>query len=184
MKDQIKFSIVTTLQVTAMCFISTLLYIVTDVVIGDNYSYYIAINPFSSGLLHANFNHLLCNVFAIFVTLNMRCNRFYTFEKIFWVTSLIAILYLPIIIIEPGFAAIGISGSCYFLLMRGLGSMKRIKIIAYFLIAAIIIGEFLRLGDNDRIAHAVHIIGSMLGLVSLYPYRLRFVHEKIYEIIS
>jgi membrane associated rhomboid family serine protease len=184
MKDQIRFSIVTTSQVTLMCLVSIVLYLATDVILSGDYSYYIAINPFTSGLLHANFNHLLSNIFIIFITLNMRCNRFYTVEKIFWVTSLIAILYLPIIIIEPEFSAIGISGTCYFLLMRGLGSTRKVKILAYFLIAVILTSEFLKLGNNDRIAHAVHIIGSILGLISLYPYGLKFINEKIYEIIS
>ena len=49
---------------------------------------------------------------------------------------------------------------------------------------SILIGEIIRIGDNDTIAHFVHVIGSILGIVSLYPGRLKFLHEKIYEIIS
>jgi membrane associated rhomboid family serine protease len=184
MQDQIKFSIITAVQVTAMCLLSTLIYIIIDITLGENYSYYFCINPLTSGLLHANFRHLMWNIFGIFISLNMRCNRFYTFEKIFWVTSLIAILYLPIIIMNSDFAAIGISGTCYFLLMRGIGSFRKFKPLMYFIISSIIISELARLGDDDKIAHAVHIIGSLLGLISLYPGKLKFIHEKIYEIIS
>jgi len=184
MVDQIKFSIITTLQVAAMCLLSTLLYILIEVILGSTYSYYFAINPFTSGLLHSNFDHLIWNIFGIFISLNMRCNRFYTFEKIFWVTSLIAILYFPIVLINSEFAAIGISGTCYFLIMRGAGSFKKFKILWYFMISSILIGDLMKIGDNDTIAHSVHLIGSILGIVSLYPGKLKFLHEKIYEIIS
>jgi hypothetical protein len=114
----------------------------------------------------------------------MRCNRFYTYERIFWITSLIALLYLPIILIDSRFASIGISGTCYFLLARGLLSLKRLKLVGYFIISSIIIAEFAGLGGNDEIAHTVHIIGAILGILSLPKFRLNFIHEKIYEIIG
>ena len=184
MNDQIKFSIVTTFQVILMCLSASFIFIVIDITLENPYSYIFAINPFTSGLIHSNFDHLIWNIFSIFICLNIKCNRFYTFEKIFRITSLIAILYLPIILIDYEFAAIGISGTCYFLLIRGLISIKKLRYLTYFIAASIIISEFIELGDNDRIAHAVHLIGSILGLMSLYPGRLKIVHEKIYEIIS
>jgi hypothetical protein len=184
MEDQIKFSIVTTVQIASICLLTTLFYIVIEIIFGDKCAYYFAINPFTSGLLHSNFNHLFWNIFGIFVSLNMRCNRFYTYERIFWITSLIALLYLPIILIDSGFASIGISGTCYFLLARGLLSLKRLKLVGYFIISSIIIAEFAGLGGNDEIAHTVHIIGAILGILSLPKFRLNFIHEKIYEIIG
>lgn len=184
MKDQIKFSIVTTLQVTAICLLLTLLYITICILLGDISGYYFSINPFASGLIHSNFNHLSWNMFGIFISLNIRCNRFYTCEKIFWITSLISLIYLPAILLHYNLPSIGISGTCYFLLVRGLGSVKKLKPLSYFFIAMILISEFSRLSDNDGISHPVHIIGSLLGLISLYPGKIKFIHEKIYEIIG
>jgi len=184
--DQIKFAILTTLKLTVICLAVTILYLAIGIFLGENYSYYFAINPFTSGLIHSGFSHLEWNIFGIFISLNMACNRHYTTEKIFWITSLIAIIYLPLIIIDSEFASVGISGTCYFLLIRGLGSQSRkaIKIFCYFLLSNIIIKEALEIGNTDKIAHSVHFIGSILGLISLYPYRLKFLHDKIYEIIS
>lgn len=184
MRDQIKFSMLTTLKVTGMCLLSTLLYIIINIAIGDNVGYYFVINPLTSGLIHANFNHVLWNMFGIFISLNAGCNRFYTPDKIFWITSLISSLYLPVVLLDPNFASVGISGTCYFLLMRGLGSVQKLKPLSYFFISTILISEFLRLGKNDNISHTIHIIGSLLGLISLYPNGIKFIHKKIYEIIS
>ena len=184
MNDQIKFSTITTLKVTGVCLLSTFIYIIINIAIGDNMGYYFVINPFTSGLIHANFNHILCNMFGIFVSLNARCNRFYTLDKIFWITSLISLIYLPIVLLDQDFASVGISGTCYFLLMRGLGSVQKLKPLSYFFISTILIAGFLKLGENDKISHSVHIIGSLLGLISLYPNGIKFIHKKIYEIIS
>jgi hypothetical protein len=63
-------------------------------------------------------------------------------------------------------------------------SLKRLKLVGYFIISSIIIIEFTRLGENDEIAHAVHIIGAILGMLSLPKFKLNFIHEKIYEIIG
>lgn len=189
MYNQIKFSIITTLQVTLMCFSSYILYIIIDIILGDEFAYYFAINPFMSGLLHANSDHLIWNMLGIFISLNMYGNRFYTFEKIFWITTLLSTIYLPVALIFPDLTTIGISGTCYFLLTRGMffrghAPIKRTRIPAYFLISLIIISELIKIGENDHISHTVHLLGCALGIISLYPNKLKIIHEKIYEIIS
>jgi membrane associated rhomboid family serine protease len=179
-----KFSSITTMQVAAMCIASILLYIITDLFIGDTYSYYFSINPFISGLLHSNIEHLLNNLLIIFLCLNVKINRFYTFEKIFWITSLISILHLPVIIINNEFAAIGISGTCYFLLARSICSVNRFKWLGYVLTSLILYIEFICTFQDDTISHSMHIIGLIFGIISLYTGKIGCIHEKIYEIIS
>ncbi len=184
MIDRIKFSSITTLQVSAMCISSILLYIIIDIFMGDTYSYYFSINPLISGLLHSNLEHLLNNLFIIFLCLNVKINRFYTFEKIFWVTSLISILHLPVILINNEFTAIGISGTCYFLLARLISSIRRFKWLGYVLVSIILSIEFIGIFQDDTISHSMHIIGLILGIISLYPGKIGCIHQKIYEIIS
>jgi membrane associated rhomboid family serine protease len=119
----------------------------------------------------------------------MYSNRFYTFEKIFWITALISAIYLPVALVYQDLATIGISGTCYFLLVRGIffrgrKPIKRTRILAYLLISLIILSEIIRIGENDHISHSVHLLGCVLGIISLYPNKLKIIHEKIYEIIS
>lgn len=184
MIDRIKFSSITTLQVALMCIASILLYIIIDLFMGGTYSYYFSINPLISGLLHSNLAHLLSNLLIIFLCLNVKINRFYTFEKIFWITSLISILHLPVIIIDNEFTAIGISGTCYFLLARSICSIRRFKWIGYVLVSIISFAEFIGIFQDDTISHSMHIIGLIFGIISLYPGKIGWIHQKIYEIIS
>jgi len=184
MIDRIKFSTITTLQTAVMCLASIFLYIIIDLFMSDTYSYYFSINPFISGLLHSDANHLLGNLLIIFLCLNAKINRFYTFEKIFWVTSLISILHLPVIIISTEFTAIGISGTCYFLLARVICSINRFKWLCYILASLILSAEFVGIFYDDTISHSIHIIGFIFGIISLRPGKIRWIHEKIYEIIS
>lgn len=184
MIDKIKFSTVTTLQTAVMCLGASFLYIIIDLFMGDTYSYYFSINPFIGGLLHSNADHLISNLLIIFLCLNIKINRFYTFEKIFWVTSLISLSHIPVILINSEFTAIGISGTCYFLLARVICSINRFKPLAYILMSLIIYVEIIGTFCEDTVSHSIHIIGCIFGVISLYPGKIKWIHEKIYEIIS
>jgi len=134
---------------------------------GDSFAEKVMMIPFISGFIHAGFDHLALNLIMMFALLLPAVNRDYDIKRIFWLTFLISTLYLPLVILGLCPAAVGISGTAYFLLARYLWSRERYSTAAKIFLVILIIGEIGSMQDTPDIAHLVHFIGAVLGLVSL-----------------
>jgi hypothetical protein len=77
-------------------------------------------------------------------------------------------LYLPITLLGYSLPAIGISGLCYFLIVRVLLTWKVKYNISVILFGMLTISEIYGLFElKDDIAHGVHLIGIGLGVYSI-----------------
>ena len=145
------------------------------VIFGDNRSDLMMMNPLLSGYLHKEWQHFFFNMGILLLALLPGVNRYYSPLKIFYITTIISLLYLPIEALGFTKVAIGISGTCYFLISRYLLSLEnkaRLGMLGIVLLACI---ETWGLsGSPDGAAHGVHLIGMFLGFISL-----RYNHVKI-----
>jgi membrane associated rhomboid family serine protease len=140
--------------------------------------------PFFSGFAHAGYGHVFSNLIVIFFCLLANINKFYTIEKIFWITTLLSTIFLIPVLIGITDPIIGISGTCFFLMTRFFLSVKRNIKISQFFIFMLIYIETIHAGNDDQISHSMHIAGFILGWISLHPYKFQLVPRFIYDIIS
>ena len=166
-----------TTGITILCCGAATVFIFLQVLIfGINSSNFIMMNPFLSGYLHLSIEHFLLNMGILLLALLPEVNRYYSPLKIFYITTIISLLYLPIEALGFTEVAIGISGTCYFLISRYLLSLDnkaRLGMLGIVLLACI---ETWGLsGSPDGAAHGVHLIGIFLGLVSLRYNRLKIL---------
>ena len=170
MKDNMKFSLKITGQVTLLCLAAFLVFGIQIAVVGSGKEQMLMMNPFISGFLHAGVTHFLLNIVLIFLAMLAPINRSYNIEKIFWITTLLSILYLPVPLSGATLPAIGISGTCYFFLARYFFTWKNrhklgVSIILLFAFAELVAIPHL----EDNTAHGVHLMGIPLGYLSLSP---------------
>lgn len=159
LKGSIKDSLLTTTKTAFYClFVSTLFYFTESKLLIKL--------PITSGYLHSGGYHYLSNIVFIFLFLIPEINSGYRKStKIFLVTSLIYLLYFPLPLLGIIQFAIGMSGTCFFLISRFFFSLNR---IGKFIVAYLIISEvYSSLFEIDSISHTVHIIGISLGIFSL-----------------
>jgi len=128
----------------------------------------VSMNPFISGFMHASLSHIGLNSFVLFFILLAPINTGYDIKKLFIVTTIISLIYLPIAVLGLTKAAVGLSGTCYFLLARYFFSWKRYKILGYASILFLGFAEGLALTTHDGEAHGVHLIGIVLGFITLH----------------
>ena len=184
-KDYIKKSAKIT-GLVLLGFIGSLIYLGVSVLIfGQESVKFFSNNPFVSGFLHGGLEHIGFNLLAIFLLLLPLVNSKYNFEKIFWITFFISLIYLPLSIFGIMPYAIGISGTCCFLASRYFLTWEKHKNIGIALLAIIAIPDLLNLFDSGaKIAHGVHLIGYILGVISLKKDLLRkitpnWIYDKI-----
>lgn len=150
------------------CFASFMIHCMQMAILGDDAGNLSMSNPFISGFLHSTINHFITNMVILFLLLLPEVNRDYDFHKILWVTTILSFLYLPITILGITQPAIGISGTWFFLSSRYFLTWKRNptigKTIFWILLTAEIFGLTL---PSDGVAHFMHILGSVLGYLSL-----------------
>ena len=154
----------------SICIVSTALMVLSDG------SKMILMNPFLKGYLHVGFEHAVTNLIMLFAVLLAPVNREYDFKKIYWITLIISLLYLPTELSGISQTALGISGTCYFLLSRYFFSWKERSLLGVFIIGTI---ALLELGaginpDSSNSAHWVHLLGIALGCASI-----KYGHKKI-----
>lgn len=158
------------------CGASTVFIFLQVVVFGINSSNLIMMNPLLSGYLHLSMQHFLLNMGILLLALIPEVNRYYSPLKIFYITTIISLLYLPIEALGLTEVAIGISGTCYFLISRYLLSLEnkaRLGMLGIVLLASI---ETWGLsGSPDGAAHGVHLIGMFLGFISLKYNRIKIL---------
>jgi hypothetical protein len=157
--------------ITALiCIASTALMVLLDG------SKMILMNPFVKGYLHVGFEHALTNFIMLFVVLLAPVNREYDFRKIYWITLIIFLLYLPTELLGISQTALGLSGTCYFLLSRYFFSWRERSLLGVFIIGTIALlelGAGINPGSSNS-AHWVHLLGIALGWTSI-----KYRHKKI-----
>jgi membrane associated rhomboid family serine protease len=135
----------------------------------------ILMNPLIKGYLHLSFEHFFTNMLMLFLALLSPINSSYDFRKIYLITLIISLIYLPAEILGLSQTALGLSGTCYFLLSRYFFSWKVRSRLGVFIICIL---ALLELGASantsiDKTAHLVHVIGIALGYLSL-----KYAHKK------
>lgn len=128
----------------------------------------VSMNPFISGFMHGSLSHIGLNAFVLFFVLLSPVNSGYDIKKIAIVTTIISLIYLPVSVLGITKAAIGLSGTCYFLLSRYFFSWKRYKVLGCAIILFLAFAEGLALPKGDGEAHGVHLIGILLGFITLH----------------
>lgn len=168
MKNNLIKSAKTTCIVTLFCIASFVVFGLQIAIFGEPFSNLLMMNPIISGFLHVGLSHFCGNIIALFLVLLASINSSYDIKKIFWVTFVISILYLPFPIIGLTPAAVGISGTCMFLMTRYFFTWKKYPKIGMAIILLIGISELVNILDvSDGTAHGVHLIGLVLGYISL-----------------
>ena len=159
-----------------------ILSIIAKLIFGDDSDDLMNYNPIINGFIHSSPSHLLYNLGLGFVCFIPQVNQHYNFTKIFFITLIISLAYFPISLVV-GLPAIGVSGTMYFMMTR-IFLNKKNKIL--YSIFAIIIGYEIANYTviSDGIAHNVHIIGAVLGFISLKISTYTGKFHKIASIIS
>lgn len=130
--------------------------------------------PFISGFIHSGLEHFFINLGLFGAAMLCTINRDYTMRYLYWLTVLISFLYLPITLLGYSLPAIGISGLCYFLIVRVLLTWKVKYNIGVILFGMLTISEIYGLFVlKDDIAHGVHLIGMGLGVYSIKKVHLQ-----------
>lgn len=175
--SNLKFAVKTTAITILACGASTLLTFIGLGLFGIDYSDLLTMNPLTSGYLHLGIVHLISNTIILFLALCSDINKEYNAVRVFYITVLIELFYLPAEIAGISEIAIGMSGTCYFLVSRYFFTWKEkpwIGICIVFLIAGTEIEGMLSATSSDDSAHMVHIIGIMFAYFSLVLGSKRF----------
>jgi hypothetical protein len=169
--SNLKFAAKTTAITLLACGASTLLIFIELGIFGVDYSDLLTMNPLTSGYLHLGIVHLVSNAIILFLALCSDINRNYNALRIFYVTVLIELVYLPAELAGISEIAIGMSGTCYFLVSRYFLTWKEkpwMGICIVFLIVMTELNEMLSKSSTDNSAHMVHIIGVVFAYFSIH----------------
>ena len=183
----IKNSAKVTVQVLGLSIATFLLFAIAMGIFGKFGETLITLNPIFSGFFHVGIEHILYNLLLVFLFTLPAVNSQYNIRKLFWITFLLSCVYLPISLLGLTQNAVGISGTCYFLMSRfffsNQGSLIK-RILLHSLLGFLLLGECINMMKpvSDGVAHGVHFMGIALGLISIYiPHHLP---KKIQDIIS
>lgn len=184
---RIKHSVKITIQVLGLSLITFVLLAFFIAIFGESLgSMLVCKNPFTSGFVHFEIEHLFYNLLLIFLFTFPKQNTHYDIQKLFWITFIISFIYLPICLLGLTHYSIGISGTCYFLITRyafsNSGSSIK-QILSFSLFGLTLLGEYIRMKNttNDDVAHGIHFIGVFLGVISLYFHdKLPKISQKIF----
>jgi membrane associated rhomboid family serine protease len=159
-----------------------ILSVIAKLVFGEVSDSIMKYNPIINGFIHGDPSHLAMNLGLIFVFLIPEINQRFNFPKIFLITLIISVIYLPISFLF-GIPAVGISGTLYFMLSRACLNKRNIFLYIFFVI--MISPEIINIfNTSDGTAHTVHIIGSVLGFISLHLKNTNLNKYKLVQIIS
>jgi hypothetical protein len=169
MNNNLKFSAKTTGLVILLCLSSFVVLGIQIAIFGENSSHVLMLDPIISGFLHAGFVHFSLNMILLFLALLSTINQTYNIVKIFWVTFFLSVLYLPVSILGITEPAIGISGTCYFLMSRYFFSWQKKPLVGKGIILFLALIELVNVGNTaeDKTAHVIHLLGVILGYLSL-----------------
>ena len=145
--------------------ITFILCVIAKLIFGNSSDDLMNYNPIINGFIHGDPTHLFMNLGLIFIFLIPQINQHYKFTQIFFITLIISLLYFPISL-AVGIPAVGISGTMYFMMTRVCLNKKNKLLFIFFII---MFGyEIVKINViSDGVAHGVHIIGVIFGLISL-----------------
>ena len=156
--------------------------VIAKLIFGDLSDNIINYNPFINGFLHGDMSHLIWNLSLIFIFLFPSINQHFTFYKVYFITLIISLIYFPVSLLIS-LPAIGISGTLHFMLSRV--CLNKFNIPLYLFFAIIIFPEIVNIfNTSDGTAHSVHIIGAVLGFISLHLKNTDLNKYKLVQIIS
>ena len=145
--ERIKISLMDTLKMILLCIAAYPAGLILMLLLGGNADLAISL-PIISGFIHQSLSHFFFNILLLFLLLIYKGNSYNIKQMVFF-----GVL-----------TSIGISGLVYFLMTRFLIGYKKIFIP---LLVIIFIGELVTLNDPDGISHWGHLIGIILGFISL-----------------
>ncbi len=167
MKKQILNAAKTVGIISAICLIISLLYWMFEAFNFGALGYILFYNPFVSALVHSDFSHLTNNMLMLFLCLIPVINQEYKILQIVIVSSMLSFIYFPLLIFQVSLPVIGLSMFAYFLLGRIVFSRKKyfwIVVIPFFIL---LLGEATIITTDYSTAHLAHIIGALLGSISI-----------------
>jgi membrane associated rhomboid family serine protease len=180
--SKLKNPILLTLLIFLSWISAFIISVIAKLIFGDLSDNIMNYNPFLNGFIHADWSHLICNLSLIFIFLVPTINQQYTFTKVYFITLFISLTYFPISILTS-LPAVGISGTLHFMLSRV--CLNKFNIPLYIFFAIIIFPEIINIfNTSDGTAHTVHIIGSVLGFISLHLKNTNLNKYKLVQIIS
>lgn len=184
MLNRIKFSTKVTLQVLLLSLGAFVVFAIFLAIFGENAQRIVFLNPLINGFMHSGFEHILYNLLLVFLFLLADINRPYDINKIFWLTFLLSCAYLPIALLNITEPAIGVSGTCYFLMSRFFFSREKYKVFSYIIFGLLIAAEVSAIANNDGVAHGVHLSGVLLGFLSLNPNKYKILPDVVKRVIA
>ena len=168
MRDNLKFAFKTTGLTALACGAATVLTFIQLMIVGEDNSNLLMMNPLLSGYLHLSIPHFASNMLLVFLALCSDINQKYPTLKIFYVTLVIEMIYLPLEVLGLSQIAIGISGTCYFLISRFFFSWREKAWLGASVAVVLALVEFNGFfSAPDDAAHGVHLLGILLGFLSL-----------------
>ena len=156
------------LKLTALILGVNIFYVLAFAIFKSNStSAFFTYNPFLSPFIHSGIEHLLYNIIFLAVVLTPDINSNLGINNIIKLSLLLSFILFPFVLFEISDPIIGISGLCYLLLARMLITRKKYSKLYILLLIFFCIFEFKSLGNNDGISHLCHLLGIVIGAVSI-----------------
>ena len=155
----------------------------------------------TSGLIHANFSHLLWNMFSLYFFGNVVEQYFAFIFGSAWPYFFIALYVLAIIVSDlptyfknrnnPGYNSLGASGGVAAIIFASVLFQPLEKICFYFVfcfsgfilaVAYVIYSYYSGRRSNDNINHDAHLYGALFGILFcavLYPASIPHFIEQV-----
>ena len=168
------------LKIALLTLLSFPLLVLSYLIFGNNTEILFKIPPINV-FLHSDISHALSNILLIALLIIPAVNN-YGIKSIIIISSMISIIYIPFILFGGG-SVIGISGFCFYLISRFLFTRKKYTMPFIILGCFILLMEIIQIKNPDGISHGVHIIGYILGLISINPNVIKFISKEKYNIL-
>ena len=179
MKHNQIFALKTTGILIGISLASFLVFAVHLGIVGKAHQNLVMMNPAISGFLHASVDHFLTNIIILGLCLLPAINQHYDWKRIFWITTFLSILYLPISASGITQPAVGLSGTWFFLATRFFLTWEKRKNLGQILAALLAIMSLHGLATGgDGVAHLMHLLGSTLGFLSLNREKLSSIFPQ------
>jgi len=179
--EKIKKSLRVTLFVLLGFGVTFILSVIANLIFGEFSDELMNYNPIFNGFIHADPTHLLHNLAMVFIFMLFNINQDYSLREFYVITVFISILSFPVSL-TTGIPAVGISGTLYFMMARACLNSR--NVLMYLIVGGSLIYEVFHMTEiSDGIAHYVHVIGSILGAISLKSKTyLKFQNSITYKI--
>ena len=156
------------IKLTALILGVNLFYILTFIIFpyeetSSLFTYIPLFNPF----IHADLEHLMCNLLFLGLVLISDINSDLGLPKLIKLSFLISFILFPFVLFHFTQPMVGISGLCYLLFSRILITRKKFPKLYFLLFLLLLIFEIKSIGNNDNISHLCHFLGMIIGVFSI-----------------